>query len=106
MIYCNFYVDCVALHQILYAVVFIFQQKSYQIRQLSKKTKNSWYSINTIKNIIEGRINMKKVLVKLSSTFMLLALVAAQLNVNATCSHHIHQDPVPEAAKKLSKYND
>lgn len=49
---------------------------------------------------------MKKVLVKLSSTFMLLALVAAQLNVNATCSHHIHQDPVPEAAKKLSKYND
>lgn len=49
---------------------------------------------------------MRKMLAKLGSTFMMLALVAAQLNVNATCSHHIHQDQVPEAAKKLSKYND
>lgn len=49
---------------------------------------------------------MKKILLKLGSAVMSLALLAAQLNVNATCSHHIHQAKVPESAKKLSKIND
>lgn len=32
-----------------------------------------------------------------------LALVMATMNVNSTCVHYIYQEPVPEAAKKLSK---
>lgn len=49
---------------------------------------------------------MKKILLKFGSTFMMLALVAAELNVNPMCSFHIHQEVIPECAKKLSKYND
>lgn len=49
---------------------------------------------------------MKKVSIKMNRVFMVLALIAAQMNVNSTCSHYIHQDPIPESARKLSKYND
>lgn len=49
---------------------------------------------------------MKKLLMKLGSTFMMLALVAAELNVNATCGHHIYQEAVPDTAQRLSKYHD
>lgn len=46
---------------------------------------------------------MKKLVMKLSSILMVLAVVAAELNVNATCSHYINQEPVPEGVRKLSK---
>jgi len=47
---------------------------------------------------------VKKLLVKLGNVFMMLALIAAEMNVNATCGHHIYQEAVPETAKHLSKY--
>lgn len=46
---------------------------------------------------------MKNIFQKLGSTFLVAALFAAQLNVNSTCSHYIHQEQVPDCAKKLSK---
>lgn len=47
---------------------------------------------------------MRDLLTKLGRTVMLMALVAAQLNVNATCAHHIYQEEIPDEAKELSKY--
>lgn len=46
---------------------------------------------------------MKKLMMKFGSMIAALALVAASLNVNATCSYHVYQDKVPESARKLSK---
>ena len=46
---------------------------------------------------------MKKLVMKLSGMLMALAVVAAELNVNATCSHYINQEPIPEGVRKLSK---
>lgn len=52
---------------------------------------------------IEMEENMKKIIMKFGNVMAMLALVAATLNVNSTCSHHIYQETVPESAKKLSK---
>jgi cyclic lactone autoinducer peptide len=46
---------------------------------------------------------MKKIMIKFGNIIAALALVAATLNVNSTCCHHVYQEPVPESAKKLSK---
>lgn len=46
---------------------------------------------------------MKKVMMKFGNMVAALALVAASMNVNATCGWHIYQEKVPESAKKLSK---
>ena len=46
---------------------------------------------------------MRKLFLKFGSAFMMLALTAAELNVNATCGHHIYQEAIPESARKLSK---
>ena len=47
--------------------------------------------------------NMKKLMMKLGNIVAGLALIAATLNVNSTCAHHIYQEPVPDSAKKLAK---
>lgn len=36
-------------------------------------------------------------------TLMILSVVAASLNVNATCSHYINQVPIPDSARRLSR---
>lgn len=46
---------------------------------------------------------MKKLMIRLGNIVAMLAVVAATLNVNATCSHHVYQEPVPDSAKRLSK---
>ena len=46
---------------------------------------------------------MKKLMVKFGNAVAAIALVAATMNVNATCSYYVYQDTVPECAKKLSK---
>lgn len=46
---------------------------------------------------------MKKVMMKFGNMVAALALVAASMNVNATCGHLLYQEPIPESAKKLSK---
>lgn len=46
---------------------------------------------------------MKKLMLKLGNVVAALAIVAATMNVNATCCHHVYQESVPECAKKLSK---
>lgn len=51
----------------------------------------------------KGRIKMEKLKIRIGSAMAALAMRAAALNVNATCTHHLYQAPVPEDAKKLSK---
>lgn len=46
---------------------------------------------------------MKKLMMKLGNVVAVLAVVAATLNVNATCSYHAYQETVPDSARKLSK---
>lgn len=46
---------------------------------------------------------MEKLKIRLGSAMAALAMRAAALNVNATCTHYVYQAPVPEDAKKLSK---
>lgn len=46
---------------------------------------------------------MQKLMTKCGTLLAALAMLAAALNVNATCAHHVYQDRVPESAKKLSK---
>lgn len=46
---------------------------------------------------------MEKLKIRLGSAVAALAMRAATLNVNATCTHYVYQAPVPEDAKKLSK---
>lgn len=50
-----------------------------------------------------GTLKMKKMIVKFGNMVAALALVAASMNVNATCGWHIYQEEVPESAKKLGK---
>ncbi|MEG2757972.1 MAG: cyclic lactone autoinducer peptide [Anaerovoracaceae bacterium] len=46
---------------------------------------------------------MNKLFLKFGNVIATLALVAATMNVNATCGHYIYQESVPESAKKLCK---
>lgn len=46
---------------------------------------------------------MKKLYLKFGSFVATLALVAASMNANATCWHHLYQEPIPESVKKLCK---
>ncbi len=55
------------------------------------------------KSYIREEKTMKKLMIRLGNIVAMLAVVAATLNVNATCSHHVYQEPVPDSAKRLSK---
>lgn len=55
---------------------------------------------------MKGIGKMRKVVLKVSKVIMALAIIAAKLNVNSTCSHHLNQITVPDCAKKLSRFND
>lgn len=50
-----------------------------------------------------GDKTMNKLFLKFGNVIATLALVAATMNVNATCGHYIYQESVPESAKKLCK---
>lgn len=47
---------------------------------------------------------MKKFIEKHSGLLAALALVVTTLTVNSTCIFTMHQDEVPEAAKRLRKF--
>ena len=47
---------------------------------------------------------MKKFIVKYGNVFAALALMITTINVNSTCWFIMHQDKLPEAAKKLRKF--
>ncbi|MCI9141956.1 MAG: cyclic lactone autoinducer peptide [Lachnospiraceae bacterium] len=46
---------------------------------------------------------MKKLYLRFGSFVATLALIAASMNVNATCQYHLYQETIPESAKKLCK---
>jgi cyclic lactone autoinducer peptide len=47
---------------------------------------------------------VKEFIKKYSSLLAALALVVTSLTVNSTCIFTMHQDEVPEVAKKLRKF--
>lgn len=47
---------------------------------------------------------MKEFIRKYSGLISALALVVTSLTVNSTCIFTMHQDTIPEEARKLSKY--
>ncbi|MEE0023277.1 cyclic lactone autoinducer peptide [Ruminococcus sp.] len=47
---------------------------------------------------------MKKFIKKYSGLLSALALVLTTFTVNSTCIYTMHQDEVPEVAKKLRKF--
>ena len=51
-----------------------------------------------------GKIAVKKFLYKYASVFAALALVITTVNANSTCYCVMHQDRMPESAKKLRRF--
>ena len=47
---------------------------------------------------------MKKFIYKYASVLAALALVVTTVNANSTCYFVMHQDKMPESAKKLRKF--
>lgn len=61
-----------------------------------------WYNINAKR---ERRVSaMKKFIQKYGSFLAMLAILVTTMNENAACVFIMHQDSLPEEAKKLRKF--